>query len=122
MSLAKEGDILFNAKLPDGFIDPGDLTMDELKKQLSNPNELPFWVMHPLVQHCIRACCNNVCIETKDHDMTDWGVKPTRPEAMFLEKYRFKKEFLEDEGRFQAFIENGTSFRFWKTRFDNCPR
>jgi hypothetical protein len=122
MSLAKEGDILFNAKLPEWFIDPGNLTMDELKKQLSNPNELPLWMMHPLVQHCLRACCNNVCIETKDHDMTDWGVKPTRPEAMFLEKYRFKKEFLEDEGRFQAFIENGTCFRNWEFRFDNCPQ
>jgi hypothetical protein len=124
MSLVKDGDIIFTDKLPEGFIDPGDMTIDELKKQLSNPDDLPFWMMHPLVQHCLRACwegINNAFLETKDHDMIDYGVKRVRPEAMFLEKYRFKKEFLEDEECFQDYIDHGTSFGNWKFRFDNCP-
>lgn len=107
----KKGDFMSIPKVVLEF--KAELTMEELEEQLANPDSIPLWRMHPVVQHCLR-CYRQQCpesIEYKNHDMNDFGECNIRVSQMFFEKYRLKK------GHFDVnFIRNCTCADNWQYR------
>lgn len=94
-------------------MDPGPLTMAQLQYQMRNPKEIPFWQMHPLVQHCLRMyeqIFPREVLECKNKDSCGWIVN-THPAAnMIMDKYRIKKGVFT-----QKFIRQATMFEIWNT-------
>lgn len=94
--------------------DPGNLSMKELKKQMHNPDGVPFWRMHPLVQHCLRVYqeLRPGSVQWKSSDACRWVVNNNGASQMFLERYRLAS------GRFnQSFIKYSTNAPNWRKRF-----
>lgn len=93
--------------------DPGELSNEELERQMGNPHEITFWQMHPLVQHCLRIyqMYHPDYVEMKDTDACAW-VKNRRPIAqMFLEAYRLKAGGFDFK-----FLRNMSCHGCWKFR------
>jgi hypothetical protein len=95
--------------------DPGNLTLEELEKQMANPDEIPFWRMHPAVQHCLRIHqeLKPGTVEWKSKDACGWVPNINFVEKMFLEPYRLKAGMFNP-----GFIKGSTDFDFWNSHRD----
>ncbi len=92
-------------------VDPGPLTMSQLQYQMRNPKEIPFWQMHPLVQHCLRMyeyMYPHETVEWKSKDACGWVDNIHSSANMIMEKYRIKKGVFTRE-----FIQQATMFNTW---------
>ncbi len=89
---------------------PGNLSMEELKKQMENPGGIPLWQMHPAVQHCLRVYREKHpgSVQWKSRDACTWVDCHVPTSQMFLEPYRLK------DGSFNIkFIEHETCMDMW---------
>lgn len=92
-------------------VDPGPLTMSQLQYQMRNPKEVPFWQMHPLVQHCLRMyeqMFPREALECKDKDSCVWIMNAHPAANMIMDKYRIKKGVFTKQ-----FIQQATMFDTW---------
>jgi len=92
------------------------ITIEELENLMcNNDGNVPFWEMHPAVQHCMRMHAKHYPDEIeKFFDEDQKWISFTnilfenKPEMMFMNAYRLK------EGCFKKwFIEQATNLHIW---------
>ncbi len=97
------------------FTDPGDITPDEILNQMTNPDRVPIWQMHPCVQHAIRMCDLQLpsIIQRYDTDRCRWVRDHTRGAQIFMEIYRVRRISLKFSLKF---LNEVTCISSWPTR------
>lgn len=82
--------------------DPGELTLEELKKLVTNPDFTPFWEMHPIVKMVIFIAVEVIPkkVETICGDNDDWrqcfiGPGPCMVSAMTFEPKRINPDAVD---------------------------
>ncbi|MDD4804045.1 MAG: hypothetical protein PHN69_02630 [Candidatus Pacebacteria bacterium] len=92
------------------IVDPGELTIEELERQMKNPEEIPFWQMHPLVQHCLRMYQGLYpeSTEWKNKDSCGWVKNPIKSCQIFMDKFRLVPGYFNPD-----FINCQTGFHMW---------
>lgn len=93
---------------------PGRLTTKELKKQMRNADKIPFWQMHPLVQHCLRVYqeLQPGDIEWYKSESIGWVQNTNSISNMFLDAYRIKAGSFKE-----GFLKKNSLLEAWQNHF-----